>query len=180
MYNINLVTTNKNKLCFKKITVLSALLTLSACNTSIKNLPKISEIPTPETWQVDIEPEIKAENKNKENAQFETINSKTVATQNIENAWLKNFKDPALDKYVAKAIQNNPNLLSVAAQLKSAVKQINITGASLWPIVSSNLHSNRTTVEGQVLSPTNSINDNDGVDDGVDGVNLDGLGQEDD
>ena len=161
MHNSALIAANKQIKQFSKITVLSTLLTLCACNSNIKNLPKISDIPTPDSWETRIG-----------NNDVPT----TESLGDVESAWLKNFKDPELDKYVAKAVQNNPNLLNVAAQLKSAIKQVNITGSSLWPTVSTNVHQNRTTVEGQVLSPTSSITDTDGVDDGLDGVNLDGIG----
>jgi len=153
---------------FTKFTLLSSLLALGACNTGIKDLPTIEDIETPITWSADTQPQLQVKKTDQKN-------DSVKPTKEVENGWLKKFKDPDLEQYAQKALQKNPDLLGSAARLKSAIKQVNITGSNLWPSVSANLNQNRTTVKGQTLSGTNPINDTDGIDDDLSGVNLDGI-----
>jgi multidrug efflux system outer membrane protein len=114
------------------------ILLASGCATQIKELPSKVEVALPETWQV----------------QIEHLDDKTPAATTepeivaVQGGWLNTFNDQYLNKYVQEAINNNPDLLSSAAQLKSAIEQVRISGASLWPSIRTGLSGNRTEVTG--------------------------------
>ncbi|MFT5608960.1 MAG: multidrug efflux system outer membrane protein [Parvicella sp.] len=114
------------------------ILLASGCATQIKELPNKVEVALPETWQV----------------QIEHLDDKTPAATTepeivaVQGGWLNTFNDQYLNKYVQEAINNNPDLLSSAAQLKSAIEQVRISGASLWPSIRTGLSGNRTEVTG--------------------------------
>jgi len=155
MDNTKKTLTLKHVLNIRQATLLSALLTLSACNTNIKDLPKITDIETPKTWQAETLEEKEVDN---------VVTQEPVPpVKEVENGWLKDFQDPDLNKYIEKALQNNPNLLDSAAQLKRAIKQVTITGSNLWPSVSANFNRSRTIIEGQgtnVDEPSELTSDN--------------------
>ena len=150
------------KMSFKKTTSLAIILSLTGCNSHIKHLPEISDISVPEKWQTPVEqrpvketsPEValKSEVKVKE-----VIAPKEI--KSVENGWLKNFDDIELNKHVSLALKNNPDLLSSAAQLKSAIKQVKITGSSLWPSLSFNFNRSKTTLEGNAVTSFDDGND---------------------
>ena len=144
----------------KKITFLTALLSVTACNTNLKNLPEIDDIPVPDSWQTSTQAtttdhSVKVQPPKKE--------PEKKVVREVNNGWLKSFNDPELNQYVAVALEKNPNLLDSAAQLKSAIRQVTIAGSNLWPSLRANLNNNRTTVEGQALSELSDLNDTAGV-----------------
>ena len=120
-------------------TIPALMLLASGCATQIKDLPSEVEVAVPETWQVQI--------KQRNEAQPAPIAEPEVVA--VQGGWLNTFNDQYLNKYVQEAINNNPDLLSSAAQLKSAIEQVTITGASLWPSVRAGLSGNRTEVTGK-------------------------------
>lgn len=151
----------------KKIAVTLSLISLSACNSHIKNLPEISDIEVPKKWETPVQketpPSLPPKVISEKETQPEPIEEPVVEVKKVENGWLSSFNDEELDKYVNVALENNPDLISSAAQLKSAIKQVNITGSNLWPTLRANLNQNRTTVEGSALSEVNDLNDTAGV-----------------
>ena len=66
----------------------------------------------------------------------------------VQNGWLSGFGDQDLVTHAQKALDNNPNLLASAAQLKSAIEQVTINGAQLWPRAQLNYRDNETKVKG--------------------------------
>lgn len=112
------------------------MLIASGCATQIKNLPSEVQVAVPETWQVELE-----QAKQKQPAAM-------ASTLAVQGGWLSAFNDQYLNKYTQQAISNNPDLLSSAAQLKVAIEQVRISGASLWPSISAGISRNRTEVTG--------------------------------
>ena len=150
----------KHSVSFKKITPIVILLSLSGCNSHIKHLPEISDMNIPEEWQTPTEP------KTVENVETEAVIEKVVnepvpvkEVKKVENGWLKSFNDTELNQYVNIALKNNPDLLSSAADLKSAIDQVNITGSSLWPSVSYNFNRSKTTIDGNAVTTFDDGND---------------------
>jgi multidrug efflux system outer membrane protein len=117
----------------------------SGCATQIKDLPSEVQVTVPETWQVQLE-----QAKQKQPAAM------AVA---VQGGWLNGFNDQYLNKYAQQAINNNPDLLSSAAQLKVAIEQVRISGASLWPSIRAGISGNRTEVTGAAggLSVINGV-----------------------
>lgn len=136
------------------------ILFTSGCATQIKDLPSEVEVAVPETWQVQI--------KQRNEVQAAPVAEPEVVA--VQGGWLNTFNDQYLNKYVQEAINNNPDLLSSAAQLKSAIEQVTITGARLWPSVRASLSGNETEVTGSA-GGVNVIN---GVD--VSGGDPDAVG----
>jgi NodT family efflux transporter outer membrane factor (OMF) lipoprotein len=91
----------------------------------------------PEKWQ--IEPV--------ESDQTDDANQLSEQNSYVQSGWLDTFDDQDLNRYVQQAIQNNPDLLGSAAQLKSAIEQVTISGARLWPSISADLGKNRTEIK---------------------------------
>ncbi|MFT5609750.1 MAG: multidrug efflux system outer membrane protein [Arenicella sp.] len=114
------------------------ILLASGCATQIKELPSKVEVAMPETWQVQVE-------RHDDKTPAAIAEPEIVA---VQGGWLNTFNDQYLKKYVQEAINNNPDLLSSAAQLKSAIEQVRISGASLWPSMRAGLRGNRTEVTG--------------------------------
>jgi len=154
-------------LSFKKTTSLVVLLSLSGCNSHIKHLPDISDIDIPKTWQKPVEqeptesiqPEVTPEVEATVTKEIKNETTPPPEVKKVENGWLENFKDPELNQYIGIALKNNPDLLSSAAQLKSAIKQVKITGSSLWPSFSFNFNRSKTTLEGNAVSSFDDGND---------------------
>jgi outer membrane protein, multidrug efflux system len=48
-------------------------------------------------------------------------------------AWVQSFRDPALDQWVAMALQDNPDLTAAAARVEASRASIRITGSKLYP-----------------------------------------------
>jgi multidrug efflux system outer membrane protein len=119
-----------------KIAGLAALLFISGCMSKVGDLPEEAQINIPETWQPDTA-NVSVSN----NSKFGANNSEDKP---VAGGWLNSLNDDALNLHVEKALVNNPDLLSSAAQLKNAIEQVTITGSSLWPQLNlSNSYSNR-------------------------------------
>jgi len=118
--------TAKIALRMTKLTGLLVLLLLSGCLSRLGHLPKDAKVDVPHTWEKPelptLEPEIK-----------ETVVPPEPEPESVKNGWLNSFDDTELNKHVQVALENNPDLWSSAAQLKSAIEQVTITGSSLWP-----------------------------------------------
>ncbi len=126
-----------NNMIIKKVFKVGAfalILSLTACASQIKQLPKEANIIVPETWQF-------------QSVSNDETDSKPVEVIYVENGWLKAFDDKDLVKHVSVALNANPDLLASAAQLKSAIEQVTINGSSLWPNVSANASKNNTDDE---------------------------------
>ncbi|MBT8115480.1 MAG: TolC family protein [Arenicella sp.] len=112
--------------------LLIVALTVSGCATQIKQLPEEAKVAIPSQWETGPE-----QNTDKP-AVAETVPGV------VNNGWLQTFTDDELIGHVETALVNNPDLLSSAAQLKAAIEQVTINGASLWPNIQANLSRNRT------------------------------------
>ncbi len=113
-----------------KIVSLAALLMLSGCMSKVGQLPEEAQVKVPETWEAQPAP-IKPAPTKPDSAQAEP--SAEPEPEPVTNGWLNSLNDDELNKYVGKALENNPDLISSAAQLKNAIEQVTITGSSLWP-----------------------------------------------
>lgn len=131
---------NKAKDQLIKFGALGAVLVLSACSTQIKQLPSSDEVAAPKKWEAPyiVNKQMPADRKPTTAPQL--ANSKPV-----ENGWLNSFADDELKKYVGIALQNNPDILGSAANLKSAIERVTVDGANLWP--SSSISANKTKRE---------------------------------
>jgi NodT family efflux transporter outer membrane factor (OMF) lipoprotein len=129
----------------KKITTLSlaAMLFLSGCASQLKNLPDEAQIAVPEKWKT-------AESL--ANAKSVEIAEEEVETKAVLNGWLSAFADADLNQHVQAALKNNPDLLSSAATLRSAIEQVTINGSNLWPNVSASVSKNRTDTDEDGIS----------------------------
>jgi len=112
------------------------MLIMSGCASQVKNLPEQTKVDIPEKWEISIKERKKSDDKKVDDAD----QSKAV----VKNGWLETFNDASLNKFVDVALNNNPDLLSSATQLKTAIEQVNIDGSTLWPNVSADLTSNRS------------------------------------
>lgn len=122
-----------------KLAALSFALLLAGCGSQIKQLPDTAEIDVPEQWQTQ--------------AVAQTSTETTQAIQQsepetVQGGWIASFGDDDLIKYTQQALEGNPNLLASAAQLKSAIEQVTINGAQLWPRAQLNYRDNETKVRG--------------------------------
>lgn len=115
----------------KITTLLLVALLVSGCNLHLRKLPKDVEVNTPKNWDVGVEQK-----------QVEV-----AEVTEVYDGWLTNFEDKELQKYVKVALENNPDLLESASQLRSAIEQVSINGSSLWPNLSANLQSRRNDNE---------------------------------
>jgi len=116
----------------------AVMLVASGCASQLKQLPSEADVAVPEKWQVQIQ----------QRGEAEPETASEAPMLEVQNGWLNTFKDESLNKYVNAALQGNPDLLSSAAQLKSAIEQVTVTGARLWPSISANLRGNETEVTG--------------------------------
>ncbi len=62
--------------------------------------------------------------------------SAKLANQSIQSEWIASFGDPALSKWVKKALTDNYDLKAAAARVDSAKEQVIIEGAPRWPQLS--------------------------------------------
>lgn len=122
------------------LVVLGAML-VAGCSSQIKQLPDSAQVDVPEKWEVQIKERDAGSKKG-------AVRSDEFAPSEVENGWLSSFGDADLVTYTQQALESNPNLLSSAAQLKSAIEQVAITGAQLWPRVQANYRDNDTEVKG--------------------------------
>ena len=118
------------------ISALFTMVLVSGCASNIKQLPEQANVSLPEKWEVEIK---------QRNATDKTVvaDEQVDVANDVVNGWLNSFSDDELAKYVQIALENNPDLLSSAAQLKSAIEQVTINGARLWPNISAKLSKNR-------------------------------------
>lgn len=114
-----------------KIISLVGLLLVSGCMSKVSELPEEPQVKVPETWESQSVPAKPAPVKPTEPTVESEPEPKAVA-----DGWLNSLNDDALNKYVNKALENNPDLISSAAQLKNAIEQVTLTGSSLWPQLS--------------------------------------------
>ena len=129
--NGNLTLRNVNNqssvLKFGKIASVTAMIFISGCLSKVGNLPEEVQIEIPEKFESPI-----VLTKSKEPA----VITPEVEPKKVVSGWLNSLDDEDLNKYVAKALKNNPDLLSSAGQLKNAIEQVTITGSNLWPQLS--------------------------------------------
>jgi len=106
-----------------KISGLAMLLFISGCMSKVGNLPEEAQVDVPKSWQPAPADETKA------------TEDETPAQEPkpVVGGWLNSLNDSALNSHVDKALVNNPDLLTSAAQLKNAIEQVTITGSNLWP-----------------------------------------------
>ena len=121
----------------RNIALACGLLLLSACANKINDLPKQAELEIPQQWQNAPVPEVSVEEQSQELPSETKIAPEPAL---IEKNWLDSFDDPELQEYVTLALKNNPNLLDSAAQLRNAIRQVSISGSSLWPTIQLNLN----------------------------------------
>lgn len=116
-----------------KITGLATLLFISGCMSKIGDLPKDVQIKIPEAWQPAVV-NIKERSKANDNDTIADVKIELEPEpEPVVGGWLNSLNDQALNAHVQKALVNNPDLFSSAAQLKNAIEQVTITGSSLWP-----------------------------------------------
>lgn len=137
-----------------KLVALALAATLVGCSSQIKQLPEEAEITVPEQWEVEV-PSVTESGEPNDSA----AGAEADVHAPVENGWLGSFNDPQLVGYAQQALQGNPDLLGSAAQLKSAIEQVTVTGAQLWPQVSANYRDSETTVKG----PASGISNVNGV-----------------
>ncbi|MGK0374603.1 MAG: NodT family efflux transporter outer membrane factor (OMF) lipoprotein [Arenicella sp.] len=111
-----------------KIAGLAALLFISGCMSKVGELPEEAQIKVPQAWQPDA-----AKVDKSKSSKSNTLDASSIKHTPVASGWLNSLNDDALNIHVAKALVNNPDLLSSAAQLKNAIEQVTITGSSLWP-----------------------------------------------
>ena len=88
---------------------------IAGCNSQIKQLPDSAQVSVPDQWEVQIT-ERGAENTASEEP------APSLPQGPVENGWLTGFGDNSLVDHAQTALENNPNLLASAAQLKSAIE----------------------------------------------------------
>lgn len=108
-----------------KIASVVAVIFISGCISKVGNLPEEAQIKIPEAFEAQVIP-----------VTSEAVAVKIQEPEAVVTGWLDSLDDQDLNKYVAKALKNNPDLLSSAGQLKNAIEQVTITGSSLWPQLS--------------------------------------------
>ena len=106
-----------------KIASITALIFISGCMSKIGDLPDEAQIKIPEKFET----AVILDNKKAPATQ------ETIVSAKVTEGWLDSLNDDELNKYVSKALVNNPDLLSSAGQLKNAIEQVTINGSSLWP-----------------------------------------------
>lgn len=116
---------------FRNLSVIVGMLFLSACANKINQLPEESDIEVPAQWQAT---EIEQEKPSQPDIQA------SKPAEPVQENWLSSFDDAELNQYVSMALQNNPDLLQSAAQLRNAIEQVSITGSNLWPAIQANVN----------------------------------------
>ena len=124
-----------------RIATAAFLLILGGCTTKLNRLPEEPKIDIPEQWQpiefpVPVQPETKPVAIPK--------TAEPESEKRVQNGWLDNFSDSQLAIHVNTALQNNPDLWSSAADLKTAIEQVTVIGSQLWPNVSASIDRNAT------------------------------------
>ena len=137
---------------FRNLTIMGAVLFLSACANKINDLPKEPQLEIPQSWEGSSAFEI-------EPAEDDLEQKIEAEPKPVQENWLSSFDDPELQRYVTQALKNSPDLLDSAAQLRTAIEQVSITGANLWPSVQANLNGRQSlqffgTGDGVAAEPT--------------------------
>lgn len=128
-----------------RLATLTTALFIAGCGSKIKQLPDQVDVAVPDQWEVQIrERAVIGDATDAGTAESATA----IDNAPVENGWLSSFADQDLIRYSQTAIDNNPDLLGSAAQLRSAIEQITVNGAQLWPRVSANLQDRETEVTG--------------------------------
>lgn len=139
-----------------RASTLAILLFLAGCASRINDLPKEPEVTVPKKWEVTVLPARNtkpSEPKTEEPAEPATDAPQAEPEpEPIKNGWLSSFDDAELNGFVQIALDKNPDLWSSAAQLKTAIEQVTITGSSLWPNLRAGLSENRTRLQGDSVS----------------------------
>jgi len=128
-----------NQQTLKHMGLAAFMLFLSACANKINDLPKETDIRVPEKWQ-GTSTVVITERGADEQAEQTVEEPASAEPEAVEENWLSSFDDPELNKYVSSALLNNPDLLDSAAQLRTAIEQVAITGANLWPTIQANVN----------------------------------------
>lgn len=132
-----------------RVAAIAGLLVIGGCVIKVDTLPEEAEIKVPEQWQtIEVPTTKEPERKPKQETR--------APEKAVQNGWLSGFNDQKLSDYVETALKNNPDLWTSAAQLKSAIEQVTVTGSALWPNLRANLRNSRTDVENN--ASTGSIN----------------------
>ncbi|RBP49692.1 NodT family efflux transporter outer membrane factor (OMF) lipoprotein [Arenicella xantha] len=139
-----------------------ALLVLAGCASKIDKLPDEAQLTVPEAWQTT--PIVVTTEESAASISTDQVSPKDTSAA-VENGWLNRFADEDLNNYVDIALRNNPDLWASSAQLKTAIEQVTVTGANLWPNLRAGVSSNRTdretdgiTTEIRTVSGTLEIN----------------------
>lgn len=120
---------------------LIAIITMlvSGCAGQLKNLPKETDVQVPDTWN-------------------QTQSKAEVDTAPVSNDWLDSFNDAELKDYIAIALRENPDLDISAARLKTAIEQVRVTGANLWPNLSISADRSRIRQKtGSITTTSNTV-----------------------
>ncbi|GHA04551.1 adeC/adeK/oprM family multidrug efflux complex outer membrane factor [Arenicella chitinivorans] len=126
-----------------RVAGIAAMLLLGGCATNLDKLPSEPKVEVPQAWQTTQAQKQTPAATAEESQALEP----TITEESVQSGWLSQFDDPELETYVQTALQNNPDLWSSAAQLKSAIEQVTVTGASLWPNVQAGVQSTRRDTE---------------------------------
>ena len=109
-----------------KLSAISLAMILAGCSTHIDKLPDSPQVELPTTYEP-------APTIDKAANTADDSKNKAISQEPVKNGWVEAFGDPDLTAHVQKALQNNPDLWNSASQLRNAIEQVTITGASLWP-----------------------------------------------
>ena len=78
---------------FKKSALLTILITLTACQSKINDLPQIEEINLPEKWQT-VPATARDDQQKTATPDSTTVIVEPKPVKKVENGWLNNFDDP--------------------------------------------------------------------------------------
>lgn len=126
-----------------RATTLVAVMLLAGCATKINQLPDDAQVTVPDAWQT--KPEVVTAESAAPAEQSDATS--TGEAEPVQSGWLTRFDDPDLNAYVDIALRNNPDLWASSADLKTAIEQVTVTGAQLWPNLRAGVSSNRTDSE---------------------------------
>ncbi len=111
---------------------LAGTLFLAGCAGSVRNLPSEPDITVPNDWTM-----------------AESVEGQTamIVNEAVVDGWVDSFADAEFAQYAQLALNNNPDLMASAAQLKAAIEQVTITGRPIWPSLSIGASRNATDTE---------------------------------
>jgi len=118
-----------------KVISLSLLLFVSGCmSKKLRELPDEAQIKVPEAWQTTSSVE-KTSEKSETPPVTQVETPSEPEPKPVVGGWLNSLNDEALNAHVAKALSNNPDLLSSAAQLKNAIETVTVTGSAFKAMI---------------------------------------------